>query len=325
MALTPCVLDISHHQTLEPDAFVKMREAGIQGVIHKASEGTGWKDTTYAKRRKECESAGLLFGAYHFFTNASPEAQVENFLRIAKPTSDTLLALDWEDRFDKNGRRLPRPTVAQARRFLTVLMAKTGRRPDQIWVYTGHVGKEEIKSKDDRVFFAQFPLWLCHYTARDKPILPRAWSSYGLWQYSDKGHCAGIKAGGSVDLNVFGGKNLKAEWAAGPKPVAVEPEVVPASGKNPVAPKDLVPVSRKARGTSRFKTAWKGISITGLLTSLGMAQSTADQVGQIIKDHWLAILITFAILCIVFAKWIESLMAEDVNEGRAVPSGGLPG
>jgi len=318
MALTPVVLDISHHQELESDAFAKMRDAGIQGVIHKASEGTGYVDKTYAARRKDCEAAGVMWGAYHFARGGSPEAQVEHFLRCAKPDDSTLLALDWEDKA---------MSAAGARRFLNALMAKTGRRPDQVWIYTGHVGKELITSDADKAYFAQFPLWLCQYTTKAKPTLPKAWDKYGLWQYSDKGHFAGIKRGGSVDLNVFGGKNLKAEWAAGPKPVAVtvaKPE--PEAPK--VTPADLVPVSRKATTINRAKNAahtiWVSLTLGSILEYVGVAKQTADQVSLFIHEHAVVILITAAIIGVLLAKYVMSLMADDVNEGRAVPSGGLP-
>lgn len=103
---------------------------------------------------------------------------------------------------------------------------------------------------------------------------------------------------------------------------------VPASDPAPplptVTPKDLVPVSRKASRTDKFKKAWQGISVAGILSSLGMAKDTALQVQAFVGQHWLAIVITFAVLSILFAKWLESLFAEDVNEGRSVPSGGMP-
>lgn len=314
MALTPVVLDISHHQDLEDDAFEKMKAEGIQGVILKCTEGSGYVDKTYAARRKACEDAGLLVGSYHFARGGSPEAQAEHFLRHAKVDGSLLLALDWEDKA---------MGTAAARRFLNAVMAKTGRRPDQVWIYGGHVPRELIKTKADRQFFGQFPLWLCHYTQPERIKIPSAWKSYKLWQYSDKGHFAGVKKGGSVDLNVFGGKNLKAEWAAGPKPAAV-PVEMPSVPEKKVTPTDLVPVSRKAWSLNKFKRVWQGITVTGILTALGMAKSTADQVGQVVKDNWLIIVITLAVLLVLFAKWIESLMAEDVNEGRAVPSGGMP-
>lgn len=51
-----------------------------------------------------------------------------------------------------------------------------------------------------------------------------------------------------------------------------------------------------------------------------MAQDTANQVGETIKAHWLAILITTTILIILFVKWLEGLTVEDVQDGRYTPS-----
>lgn len=319
MSLKPVVVDISHHNVLEPDGFLKMKEAGILGVIHKATEGTGFVDKTYAKRRKECEAAGLLWGAYHFARGGSPEVQVDHFLRYAKPDENTLLALDWEDKA---------MTVAKARQFLDVLIARTGRRPDQIWVYGGHVLRECIKTKEDKAYFSRFRLWLCHYTTPDKVKIPNAWETYGLWQYSESGHIAGIKKDGNVDLNVFGGHNLKAEWAAGPKPVAVSSELgVPVESKK-LTPSDLIPVSRKARRTAWLKRAahsiWVALGFDQIMAWFGIAQETRRQVEAFVTDHAAVLAITAAVLIVVALKGIEALMAEDVNEGRAVPSGGLP-
>lgn len=316
--LKPVVLDISHHQTLEDDAFVKMKKAGIQGVIHKATEASGYVDKTYAKRRVDCEAAGVLWGAYHFARGGSPDVQVDHFLRYAKPDQSTLLALDWEDKA---------MTAGKARRFLEVLMQRTGRRPDQIWIYTGHVGKELIKTEADKAFFSKFPLWLCHYTTPAKVKLPDAWESYGLWQYSESGSIAGIKKGGAVDLNVFGGKNLKAEWAAGPKPTPV-PIEEPEPKQKQVTPKDLVPVSTKA-----WRSAWivrvcyaiAGLfSLDSFMEWAEVAQRVRGQVSGFVSENSKVLVIVGAIVLALIVKSIWTRMAEDVNEGRAVPSGGLP-
>ena len=337
----PDVLDISHHN--EVVSWPAIREAGIFGIIHKATEGTGMVDKTYAARRRQAESAGLRWGAYHFNSGADPKVQADHFLNTAKPDANTLLALDWEDNV-RGGTMTP----AQARVFLERVMQKTGRPPAGIVIYGGNVLKEKILAKSDMEFFGQFPLWLCQYGPKAK--LPKGWKSYWLWQYSEHGKIAGMAADGNVDLNVHGGKDLAAEWAVCTPPAStwttpstiqsvtvatrgggggasgggtglVIPAADPPKAASSVGIRDLIPVSRKATGTLWFKRGWKAISIGSILSSLGLAQDTSDQVGKIIADHWLAILITMAILIILFVKWIESLMVEDVNEGRATPSG----
>lgn len=45
----------------------------------------------------------------------------------------------------------------------------------------------------------RFPLWVANYTKRSKPIMPKGWKDYVLWQYTDKGRVPGIRS--SVDFN----------------------------------------------------------------------------------------------------------------------------
>ncbi|WP_425384237.1 glycoside hydrolase family 25 protein [Wolbachia endosymbiont (group B) of Eupithecia inturbata] len=58
------IIDLSHWQ--ENVDFELAKENGIVGVIHKATQGTGYIDTKYKERRKEAEDLGLLWGSYHF-------------------------------------------------------------------------------------------------------------------------------------------------------------------------------------------------------------------------------------------------------------------
>ena len=38
----------------------------IIGIIHKATQGSGFSDPVYVQRREAAKNAGLLWGAYHF-------------------------------------------------------------------------------------------------------------------------------------------------------------------------------------------------------------------------------------------------------------------
>jgi lysozyme len=224
-SMTPVVLDISHHNTVLD--FAKVKAAGILGIIHKASQGIRYGDICYQQRRKDAAAAGLDWGAYHFATNDDPLKQVDYFLGHAQPDGQTLLALDWERNPDG-----PDMSVEQARAFLDELMRQTGRHSSSILVYGGDELKKYIVSPDDCTYFSRFPLWLAEYgpTAR----LPKAWSSYYLWQYSEAGRIDGMAADGAVDLNVVGTTPPPWEWAPpehveipiGPPPV-VEPKRSP--------------------------------------------------------------------------------------------------
>src|SRR5438477_12362186 len=54
------VIDISQSATVSD--FRLVRQSGILGVIHKASEGSDYADGACAARRPQAEAAGVLWG-----------------------------------------------------------------------------------------------------------------------------------------------------------------------------------------------------------------------------------------------------------------------
>ena len=95
LAINPLVVDLSHNNDVAD--FGEVKAAGYAGIIHKATEATGFVDKMYAIRRGQAMNAGLLWGAYHFLRPVSIPAQVDFFLKIAAPDNTTLLALDQQD------------------------------------------------------------------------------------------------------------------------------------------------------------------------------------------------------------------------------------
>src|SRR5438046_6860209 len=87
------IIDIYHGNNVD---LQKAWNGGIVAIIHKATQGTGIRDSTYHDRRKQAKKLGFLWGAYHFSTGGSVSDQVANFLTYAKPGDDELISLDWE-------------------------------------------------------------------------------------------------------------------------------------------------------------------------------------------------------------------------------------
>ena len=215
-AFVPRVVDISHHNTGTLSGgvidFGAMRDAGIWGVIGKATQGSAYKDPLYASRRKDATRAGLLWGAYHFNTGDKVSDQVDNFLACADPDDKMLLVLDFEDN------RLSQMSIGQAIEFLHLVEVKVGRAPA---IYSGNRVKDNIGklSSADRTYLTSHRLWLCEYGPH--AVLPAGWKSWWLWQYTGDGigpqphSIAGIKGSG-IDLNVYAGtrEQLAQEWAA---------------------------------------------------------------------------------------------------------------
>jgi GH25 family lysozyme M1 (1,4-beta-N-acetylmuramidase) len=150
--------------------FARAKAFGILGVIHKASEGTGFTDKLYEARRKLATGLGMKWGAYHFFHGNEPVAEADHFLNVAEPDADTLVALDWED-----VPHLGAPGAEKARAFLERIEDGLGRKAV---IYSGNVAKEEIQGVD--AYFGAHRLWLCQYGPawRVQPSWQRPW----LWQ-----------------------------------------------------------------------------------------------------------------------------------------------
>lgn len=209
MTLTPRVTDISHHNTVTN--LRATAAAGIWGVIHKATQGTSYRDPDYVRRRQQVLQAGMLWGAYHFGDNSDPAAQVSAFIAYARPDASTLLCLDYEDHPTRSRTMQPRQMVA----FLREIERRTGRRA---MLYGGNRIKEDMPrlSREDQAYVASHPLWLCQYG--ENPKLPIGFTRSALWQYTDGNvgpqphRIPGI--GGEVDLNAFNGTraDLEALW-----------------------------------------------------------------------------------------------------------------
>jgi lysozyme len=205
MAIVRRVLDLSHHNTVTNLQAVK--DAGIWGVIHKATEGTGYIDPKYAGRAKGFLELGFLWGAYHFLHPGNVKAQVDFFLRVAGVHDNMLYALDWE--LSSTGTA----SEADAEAFMRDLEIATGRKGV---VYSGNVAKEQISGVNAELGACR--LWLAQYGAH--PSTQASWhNNVWLWQYSDgvvgptPHGCPGVTGG--VDTNSWTGtqQQLAAEWS----------------------------------------------------------------------------------------------------------------
>src|SRR5262245_51669933 len=144
------VLDLSHHNSITScDTIVG---AGIVGIIHKATQGTGFVDDQYLSRARDALNRGLMWGAYHFGDNTNPQAQVDNFLRVVGIDNETLYALDWEDNPGSGGTMSYNTAVE----FINLLEKKIG--VGRTVIYSGHVAKEQVDADDD--FFGSRRPWL---------------------------------------------------------------------------------------------------------------------------------------------------------------------
>jgi lysozyme len=57
------IIDIYHQNSVD---FGRVQAAGIVAIIHKATEGSRYKDSEYQNRRAAAKNREFLWGAYHF-------------------------------------------------------------------------------------------------------------------------------------------------------------------------------------------------------------------------------------------------------------------
>ena len=97
-------------------------------IFIKATEGTLIVDPTYAKHRAELESAGVLWGAYHFFGHRTPgKEQARNFIKTARLKRGNILPvldIEWH-RFMKD----PKRSAREAKNFCREIKHYYGVNP----------------------------------------------------------------------------------------------------------------------------------------------------------------------------------------------------
>jgi len=165
--------DVSNHQ---PDHDWQASPARF-GII-KATEGTGFRDPTFARHWQELAKKGIVRGAYHFAHPANdPVAEAEHFLAMvnSQPAkAGDLLVLDLEVTDGKS----PEEVNAWAKAWLAHVRAKTGIKP---MIYSGWAFADaNLKG------LAEYPLWVAHYSEPKGAVTPPAdWRSWAIHQYSE--------------------------------------------------------------------------------------------------------------------------------------------
>lgn len=168
------LLDWSHYQKALTFKPKELEAAGCKGLVHKATEGSTWKDDTYTKRRTEAASAKFPFGAYHFATpSSSVDAQAKHFLAVAKPKAgDIVPMLDFEHGDFSKWTTAKRTDWVLA--WLKVVEKAVGAKP---FIYTQY-------DLDSRV--AGYPLWTARYSNLNQPPrIPTPWKAYTVHQFSN--------------------------------------------------------------------------------------------------------------------------------------------
>ena len=194
MSGIPVCIDISHHQgSVDWD---QVAASGVKGVIHKATEGTSFRDDMRAENCSAAKQVGLGISTYHWLSPGSESNaadQMNFYLDTIQPVRGERVVIDYEE----NGCDLGQLKAAVQALLDNGLDLK-------ITVYSGHLLKEQLNGDCDSFLQQHTDLWLAQYTTGTPSWSQGTYDSWTLWQYSESGTIPGIDDA-YVDLNNFNG------------------------------------------------------------------------------------------------------------------------
>jgi lysozyme len=193
-------IDVSHFQ--QNIDWQQVRRVGITFAFIKATDGVSLFDPFFNQNWTRARDAHIYRGAYHFFRpQLSADEQARFFLqKLRSDAGDLPPVLDVEVLTSAT----PETVIAGARKWLQIVKTELNCLPI---LYTGSAfWRNTLKNSKE---FAEFPLWIAHYTIGPNPLMPSAWPRWTFWQFSQQGKVAGIT--GNVDLDVFNGDSADLE------------------------------------------------------------------------------------------------------------------
>lgn len=173
--------------------FAAVRNAGIEIVYMKSSEGSSYIDPYFETNYRNAKANGLTVGFYHYVTARTTEqarAQATFFAKvISGKEPDCKLAMDFE-----NFGNLSTTEVNEISRvFLETLENLTNK---EVLIYSNAYSARTIFSSS----LSNYPLWVANYGVSE-PGDNGKWSTWVGWQYTDTGRINGIS--GYVDRDYF--------------------------------------------------------------------------------------------------------------------------
>lgn len=176
----------------------KLKEQNIQFIYIKATEGSKAQDNTFEKNWDNAKKAGLLSGAYHFFSfDSEGKTQAENFISTVDDNMKGRLipAVDVEYYGDKKENPPKKEDVVRELKvFLNALEKEYGVKPI---IYSG----AEIYDKYLKGEFDEYKKWISSF------YTPLSWNykdDWYIWQYLNKGELEGYSGGEKyIDLNIL--------------------------------------------------------------------------------------------------------------------------
>lgn len=190
-------VDVSSYQ-VNVD-FDELKKQDVEFAYIKATEGSSHVDESFATKWEDAKKAGVLAGAYHYFSYASSgTTQAENFIKTVGSLEGRLIpAVDMELTVEEVYNPPSKEDVVRGlKAFLAVVEEKYGVKP---LIYSQKDYWDKYLADD----FASYPRW-----ARNVfyPVWMDSGDNWLVWQYNDRGILNGYTGEKYIDFNIVNDK-----------------------------------------------------------------------------------------------------------------------
>lgn len=186
-------IDVSAHNG--PIDMQKVKDAGMEFVFIKATEGKSFVDKNFRSNYDKALQTGLKIGVYHFFRfDRDGVEQAINLLRTVgsrKPHLGLVIDVEKTGNPDSIPDELINTRLTQMVDYLNLL----GHR---VMFYSNRSGYYDYISES----FPGSPLWICAFSRN--PVN----AEWTFWQFNHRGKVKGVT--GDVDMNAFCGS--REQW-----------------------------------------------------------------------------------------------------------------
>ena len=173
--------------------FAQVKNAGIDIVYIKSSEGVSYIDPYFERNYQNAKANDLKVGFYHYVTARTVEEARNQANFFAKVISgkepDCKLAMDFESFGNLSVNQINEISKV----FLETLQNATNK---EVLIYSNSYTARTILSSD----LAIYPLWVANYGVSE-PGGNDKWNTWVGWQYTSTGRVSGIS--GNVDRDKF--------------------------------------------------------------------------------------------------------------------------
>lgn len=271
--------DISSHQSI-----AQANNPKVQGVIIKATEGTGYVNPRCNGQWDMAKKHGKKLGLYHYALGGDPKAEANFFIKnIKNYVKQAILILDWESGTKgKLGYNKAYGSKTWAKQFIDEVHRLTG-----VWcvLYTGSAGAahcQAVKSTS-ALWLAGYPYGqYASYAPPAQSIFNSLYNSHGFnligWQFSDYPVDHSIFYITPVQWDLYANPNNNAK----PTPIAqkpvIKPTIKPAPQPKPVTTYTVRPGDTLSEIAAKF-----GTSMQNLASLNGIANPNFIKSGQKLK------------------------------------------